>query len=98
MPAAARHSDSNSTGHGCTAVSSLNIPNRGVYVNGRPLARQGDSTVVHSIKVGKSCVPHTDTISSSSGSVFLGGIGAARLGDSCGGAIISGSSNVFIGD
>lgn len=97
MPAAARLADSSTTGHGCTAVTTLNIPDRSVYVNNKPLGVLGDPTVVHTIKAGKVCVPHIDNISSGSGSVFLGGIATARLGDSCGGAIISGSPNVFIG-
>ena len=43
--------------------------------------------------------PHTGTIASGSGSVFINGKSAGRIGDnvSCGGAVAQGSPNVIVG-
>ena len=99
MPAAARLNDGSTTGHRCSATTTLNIPStHKVFANSRPIGVVGNPTHIHSIKVGKSCVPHVGTIGNGSGTVFIGNIKAARIGDPCdAGAIISGSSNVFIG-
>ncbi|MCH8507139.1 MAG: type VI secretion system PAAR protein, partial [Ectothiorhodospiraceae bacterium] len=68
-----------------------------VLINGRPAARQGDALVPHT-KPKKSS--HPRNIAEGSASVFINGKPAARLGDaiSCGGVIIGGSGDVFIGD
>lgn len=99
MPAAAREGDSVATGHLCDTVTTLDTPGQdSVYINGILACRLGDLTVVHDIKSGDACVPHTAPISSSSSTVYIVSALAARLGDSCdAGSITSGSSNVFIG-
>ncbi|MCC5809366.1 MAG: type VI secretion system PAAR protein [Ectothiorhodospiraceae bacterium] len=68
-----------------------------VLINGRPAARQGDALVPHTKPKKPS---HPRNIAEGSASVFINGKPAARLGDaiSCGGVIIGGSGNVFIGD
>ena len=99
MPAAARQTDSVSTGHPCDAVTTLAAPGQStVFIEGLLACRLGDSTEVHTILVGDICVPHTETIKSSSDSVYISGALAARLGDACdAGSITSGASSVFIG-
>lgn len=61
-----------------------------VLIGGLPAARLGDSAI---------CTGPPDTIVQGSATVFIGGLPAARLGDSTvhGGAIVTGSANVFIG-
>jgi len=97
MPAVARIGDSTTTGHGCTGVTTVTSPSQNVFANNRGVERKGDPTVVHTI--GPPCVPHVDVIKAGSSSVFVNGIPCARVGDATdvGGAIISGSPNVFAG-
>jgi len=100
MPAISRGGDSVSTGHGCDAVTTLDSNNTGlssnVYMNGIPVCCVGDKTIIHTIPGGSSCVPHIAYINSGSSTVFVGGKGVARIGDSCdSGVIISGSGNIF---
>jgi len=68
-----------------------------VFINGRPAARKGDSLLLHTAPKSK---PHTRTIAEGSASVLINGRPAARTTDAvdCGGTIISGSGNVYIGD
>lgn len=60
---------------------------RDIFVNGRPVCRQGDSFTEGKI------------LTQGSNSVFINGIGIARVGDtvSCGFKVIGGSSSVFSG-
>lgn len=99
MPSIARKGDSTTTGHGCTGITTVINPTGesvGVYANGIGIEVIGDPTAVHTIPAGDACVPHTAVINAGSSTVFVGGIGVARIGDSCDlGAIISGSPNVF---
>jgi uncharacterized Zn-binding protein involved in type VI secretion len=58
----------------------------------------GDPAIPHKILVGKKCVGHLAVINAGAPSVFCKGIPVARIGDSMdGGAMITGSSNVFAG-
>ena len=99
MPAIARDGDPTSTGHGCTSVTTVTGPTGAgakVFANGIPIECIGNPTAVHTINRGNSCPPHTAAINAGSSNVFVGGIGVGRAGDSTdGGAIISGSPNVF---
>jgi uncharacterized Zn-binding protein involved in type VI secretion len=98
MPAVARQNDSFSTGHGCTVTSTITGPSTDVFVNGRGVERKGDPSVQHTIKSGRSCVPHTVNISSGSETVYVNGKPIARIGDKIDlGSITSGSGNVFAG-
>jgi uncharacterized Zn-binding protein involved in type VI secretion len=101
MPGIARDGDPTTTGHSCdatTTVIGLTGSSAKVYVNGKPIACVGNPTALHTIRVGNSCVPHPAVINVGSNTVFVGGIGVARIGDSTdGGAIISGSGDVTTG-
>jgi uncharacterized Zn-binding protein involved in type VI secretion len=96
MPAAARKGDP-----GVVHCSGFVIA-RGssdVFTNGRPAARQGDTSTAHLLPGRKRCGAHTSAISRGSGSVFINGIPAARVGDPFGGCtrVQAGSGDVFIG-
>lgn len=100
MPEAARETDTVDTGHGCDATTTLDSSsvNTTVFVGGQLLSCLGDLTVTHDILEGIICVPHTSSISESSGSVYCSGALVARKGDACdGGTITSGASSVIIG-
>jgi len=87
------------TGHDCdvTAIIQGALSTK-VTIGGNPIAVQGDSIAPHTIKDGRSCVPHAAVINSGSSKVFVQGIPVARIGDSAdAGSIISGSSSVFAG-
>ena len=105
--------DSATTGHGCDGSAKLAGPANNVFCNTKPAQRKGhplDPT--HTIPVlvtipgvgdnpptqELKCLPHSASISDGSGTVFVNGKGIARVGDSAdGGAISTGSSNVFAG-
>lgn len=98
MPAVVRDGDSTTTGHGCDAVTTVTGPTGAgsVYSNGIPVETMGNPTSPHTIPAGPVCVPHSAAINVGSPNVFVKGIAIARIGDSTdGGAIISGSPNVF---
>lgn len=98
MPEVARIGDAFSTGHGCTGVSQIAEGSETVFANGIAVSRLGDMSVSHTRPVGPDCVPHSVPISGSSGSVYVNGIGCARVTDSIdAGAIIAGSLNVYVG-
>lgn len=90
---AARLGDMDS-GHGCYSPRKNVAASDDVFINGRGAHRRGDSWRKHCCN---GC--HTGTTSGGSGSVFINGRNATRIADSvsCGGVIITGSSNVFIG-
>ena len=99
MPAIARDGDPTTTGHGCDATTTVTGPTGAgakVFANGIPIECIGNPTAAHTIRSGRSCVPHGASINAGSGNVFVGGVGVARVGDSTdGGAITAGSSNVI---
>ena len=100
MPAVARVTDASSTGHGCSATTTLAGPSTDVKCNGKGVERKGDPTAGHTIPAGSPpvCVPHSAVINAGSGTVFVNSKAIARIGDSCdAGAITGGSSNVFAG-
>lgn len=98
MPKVARQNDQFKTGHGCATTSTVTGPSTDVFANGRGVERQGDPSVVHSIKRGSKCKPHTVNISGGSSTVFVNGKPIARVGDAIdSGSITTGSDNVFAG-
>jgi uncharacterized Zn-binding protein involved in type VI secretion len=100
MPAiAVCNVDQISTGHPCSGTALIQGALQSkVTINGNPIAVQGDAIAPHTIKAGKSCVPHSSFINAGSSKVFIDGNPVARIGDSAdAGAIISGSSNVYAG-
>jgi len=100
MPAMVRDGDSTTTGHGCDAVTTVTGPtgaSSNVHANGIDVETETNPTSPHTIPGGGGCVPHSAVINVGSPNVFTGGLAIARLGDSTdGGALISGSPNVFV--
>lgn len=84
------------TGHGSYPPRLPSSASTNVFVNGSGSLRQTDGYLAH-CNPSPSC--HTGTVSEGSGTVFINGLAAARIGDAidCGSAIAQGSSNVFIG-
>ena len=101
MPAVTRFGDSSTTGHGCSGTTTVAGPSTKVKCNSKGVERKGDPAAAHTIPNSASppvCVPHSSVINAGSGTVFVNGKGIARVGDSAdGGAISTGSSNVFAG-
>ena len=84
------------TGHDSCPPTALVSASPDVFINGKGAGRIGDSYAPHG------CIDHSThsgKISSGSGSVWINGKPAARIGDtvSCGGSVMEGSPNVFIG-
>jgi|TARA_R110002074_G_scaffold347258_1_gene517656 uncharacterized Zn-binding protein involved in type VI secretion len=104
VPAVARFGDVTSTGHGCSATTTLAGPSTNVFCNTKGVERKGDPLAAHTIPFtfstppGPVCIPHAAFINAGSGTVFVNGKPIARVGDSAdSGAITTGSSNVFAG-
>ena len=98
MPAVTRDGDATTTGHGCSATTTVTGPSTNVLCNTKGVERKTDPTAAHTILSGLSCVPHSSVINAGSGTVFVNSKAIARIGDSCdAGAITGGSSNVFAG-
>ena len=104
MPAVARVTDASSTGHGCSATTTLAGPSTNVFCNTKGVERKGDPLAAHTIPFTSGsppvtvCIPHAAVINAGSGTVFVNSKAIARVGDSAdGGAITTGSSNVFAG-
>ena len=100
MPAVCRVGDSLSTGHACTAVTTIASSNTDgtVHANGIDIIVVGAPTVSHSHPPVPPCPPHVANLNAGSSTVFINGIAVGRIGDSAdSGAMISGSSNVFVG-
>ncbi len=93
MPPAARIQDP--TGHpGSIAGPGATT----VLIGGRPAATQG---TLHNCALPPNAGPHPPTpITKGSGTVFIEGNAAARIGDTagCGAQIVSGDTTVLIGD
>lgn len=99
MPPAHRKGDIGS-GHGCHfPPSSATGGSPDVFVNKKALMRQGDSYAAHACPAGHSG-PHGRALSGGSATVFVNGKPAGRKGDAidCGGAAVTASGNVHIGD
>lgn len=67
-----------------------------VYINGSKAVVEGDQVGFHA---ARGCAPDTSTVTTGSGTVFIGGKKVARIGDNytSDNIIISGSTTVFIG-
>jgi len=102
MPGVTRKDDVTTTGHGCSATTTVVGPSTNVFCNSKGVERKGDPAAPHTIPNGASppvCVSHSAVINAGSAkNVFVNGKLIARIGDSCdAGAITGGSSNVFAG-
>lgn len=96
MAAAARKGDA-----GAAHCSSYTIAtgSEDVFIDGKPVARNGDSSSVHQKPSGKKCVPHVSKIVASNSTVFVNGRPIAVKGDRLSECtqIVEGSDSVFIG-
>lgn len=97
MAAVARIGDSVSTHHGCAAATTIATGSSDVLIDGIGAARVGDVTAVHAY-TGRYCeVPHTYTLSSGSGTVFINGKALLRVGDGGSETVSAGSGTVSAG-
>lgn len=96
MPAAARLGDT-CTGHGPWPPRPNDQGSPTVYVNGRPLHRNGDHWEAHCNPIP---VCHDSVLGGGSPTVFANGKRAGRIGDAvaCGSTVATGSPDVFIGE
>lgn len=88
------------SGHGCHHPPSPAIegsPN--VFINGLPAVREGDAYMEHGCPTCSGGAPHPRKLAAGSPTVFINGRPAGRVGDAidCGGSVLTGSPNVFIG-
>ena len=100
MPAVCRVGDSLSTGHACTGTTTIASSNTDgtVKVNGINVIVVGAPTVSHIAPPNPPCPPHVRFLNVGSSTVRVNSIAVGRIGDSAdSGAMISGSSNVFVG-
>lgn len=101
MPACAvaELTDKIATGHPCTGTAPIQgTKQTKVRIGTKLVAVDGDAVQVHTIKVGKVCLPHSVTISATQSKVKIAGIAVCRIGDPSDSAgIISGSGKVMIG-
>lgn len=84
------------TGHDSCPPTALVSASPDVFINGKGAGRIGDSYASHGCRDHSI---HSGNISSGSSTVMINGKPAARIGDSvsCGGSVMEGSSDVFIG-
>jgi uncharacterized Zn-binding protein involved in type VI secretion len=69
-----------------------------VFVNNIAVECKGNPVAPHTIPAGPVCVAHSAVINAGSGTVFVGTIPIARVGDSTdGGKITAGSPDVIAG-
>jgi uncharacterized Zn-binding protein involved in type VI secretion len=98
---AARLGDPITTGHACTANSTIDTTGNlqsTVFINNIIAAVLGDPIKVHDILVNGACKPHSATVVGSSEKVKFQGYYAARVGDAAdAGVITEGSPDVIIG-
>ena len=101
MPAAAlaQNVSQTTTGHGCDTVTTVQgALQTTVKIEGTLASVQGDVLAPHTILSGVVCVPHVANVNAGSSTVRIGGIAAARVGDSAdAGNITSGAGTVTIG-
>jgi len=95
MPAVVRLGDK-CTGHDVFPPRANDRGSPNVFVNGKPVHREGDHWVTH-------CFPpacHDSILQKGSSTVKVNGKGIARIGDqiACGSVCAEGSPNVFAGD
>lgn len=100
MPGAARIGDI-ASGHDCFPETPAISGSPDISINGQPALRVGDEFEIHPCTCpGSPHGVHKRKVAEGSSTVSFNGKPAARIGDKsgCGGEIISGSNNVFIGD
>jgi len=85
------------SGHGCWMGRSNDTASPDVFCNGIPNHRQGDHWILHCCPSIPEC--HDGFLLVGSPTVFTNGLQQARVGDpiSCGGFVITGSPDTFVG-
>ena len=96
MPYVARKGDKSSGHDACPGVPIVDKVSSDVKVNGKPVALDGSVFAAHG------CIahlPHSGVVIAPDRKVLVNGKNIACVGDaeSCGGAIVSGSSHVKVG-
>lgn len=99
MPEVCVKGDTLSTGHGCSATTTLNTPPQSkVTIGGILVAIVGTPTVSHPFPPNPPCAPHIAFLNAGSSKVTIGGIPIGRIGDSAdAGAMTTGSAKVSCG-
>ena len=84
------------SGHDCAPPRANDQGSPNVFVNGKPVHREGDHWGYHACPLA---IPHDGVLQKGSSTVFVNGKGIARIGDpiSCGSVCAEGSPNVFAG-
>ena len=84
------------SGHDACPVRKLIEASEDVFINGRGVGRVGDTYHEHGCDIH---APHTGAIARGSSSVFVNGKPVGRVGDpiTCGGSVLEGSPDCFIG-
>jgi uncharacterized Zn-binding protein involved in type VI secretion len=85
------------SGHMCYPPHDVIKASENVIINGQGAARDGDELNKHCCLID---CHDKGTIKATSSTVLINGMKAGRIGDrvTCGGAMMTGSSNVLIGD
>ena len=85
------------TGHGCFPPRPNDQGSPNVFVNDRPVHRQGDHWAIHCCVQRKEC--HDGSLAAGSPTVFVNNRQIGRIGDpvNCGSSVSEGSSNVLAG-
>ena len=98
MPGAVRIGDMSAGHPHCYPATPAVGCSDNVIINGRGAVRLNDGWQTHGACPVHS--PHAGTSSSGSGTVFINGLPACRIGDSisCGDTMAEGSNDVIIGD
>ena len=96
MPYVARKGDSSSGHDACPGVPIVDNVSSDVKVNGKPVALDGSVFAPHGCLVH---LPHSGVVIAPNRNVKINGRNVACIGDaeSCGGVIVSGSSDVKVG-
>jgi len=101
MPAVATKGSEVTTGHGCTATTTILDGDDSVKIGGKDAAVQGSNLTTHTVPSGDKCVPHSTKVTEGSNSVLVNGKPLARVGDGIGcsasGKINAGDSSVIAG-
>lgn len=99
MPAVCVQGDTLTTGHICSATTTLSTPIQNkVTIGGILVAIVGSPTVAHPFPPLPPCAPHVAYLNAGSAKVAIGGIPVGRIDDSAdSGAMITGSAKVSAG-
>lgn len=94
-----RETDGLTTGHDCTATTTLDTPGQStVFAEGKLIARLGDNTVAHGI-AAPTCGDHVASIIGSAPNVYVAGAKVARIGDNAdAGSLTEGAIKVLAGN